>query len=1303
MAIDISNISYINYLWTKKNSDGTLTGIRLSKDNLPTDTVYSSSLNSKVNKSGDTMTGNLTPATNKGASLGTSSLYWNNIYGTTIYENGTSLANKYASKTNIPEAYLTWGGKNFSGSYGPIDAAMVPELGANRLAFMPADAVTIEYSRDGGSTWTDYGPTDPQKIDLFNGRGSSFTIGKATKGEGNIATNKYQLRVNIYTSTGHVYTVLNKFVIYLSTSGTNNNWCTIRARKQSDYTAGNDTWTTFADKISVSGWSGYNVINTSGITTYGNTASSQYGHIQFIFGCDTGSTNNSYPGLTITKIFGFGGVGWTTPSTMAKTGHMYTYDSSQNVTFPAAITSGTINSYNILPRGNNSYNLGSDNSKWANVYATTIYENGKTLSSKYIAKPLLTTKGDMIYASGTSNPDRLGIGSNGQFLSIANGVPKWVNNPNSDTHYTNYLQINGNGAEAVKFTQNADKSLNLKPGNNVSISAASGEITISATVPNKSSWNYDDTYVKYSAAQQLNNTQKAQARTNIGAGTITEIKVNGASKGTNGSVNLTNMVTFASSQTATVAGTSKTTYTYNQPTGDGNTGSSNGSAYFPEGIIMGGTAASAGLVTRGICGVTTPDATTGACTKENLYINYDGDNNNNPNGRGLVINAGSAGSDLGNGIYSYCAVRGDAMKAYCDNHYATKAELNTTNTNVSTNATNITTLQGYFSNGIAKKATADKNGKDITTEYVHAKVEAGPETQRRSSTISHQTTPSDARVGIYAEDGNYGGGSVYASTYGTVLNYTASGGQNSCALELTETGATLEFDESGTKYPIITTKDTAGFEDILKGITGRTQVEWNALNKGEYGSNSTYNGTTLPPVILENNSAFWNSASGKPLDVSFHFTKKEKITKLQVKCPPYSGVNPTMTVYYAQNGDTGLTLYKEIATISTADRKAYEFNEEGISADYWVVRFTSSGWIDLRLCSPSGLFTTGLYTEECHQQIMDRFNGYQPVGNYASKAELNTTNTNVSTNATNITTLQGYFSNGIAKRAAADGNGKGITTEYVHTRVDGGISPNEMHSEIEHRTDESGASVYIGAWNDGTRRGGSVSTSIDRVDLYYTSDGQESCALKLTETGAKLEFNENGTEYPIITTKDIATANNVGVIKAAAVRTSAITTNQGGTTSDRYYGVELDSNGKAFVNVPWTDNNTTYSAGTGLSLSGTTFSANTSLGLINSSSANVFDIYRLSSSSYRLKIIRGSHTFSFDSATGFPGGSITFPNNTSMPSSNYHVIAWSSAQGNVDVYQIKTYSKATTGFQMVTRAYSSTKSFSVEYLAICTV
>ena len=49
--------------------------------------------------------------------------------------------------------------------------------------------------------------------------------------------------------------------------------------------------------------------------------------------------------------------------------------------------------------------------------------------------------------------------------------------------------------------------------------------------------------------------------------------------------------------------------------------------------------------------------------------------------------------------------------------YATKSALSTTNSNVSTNANNIKTLQGYFSGGVAKKATADANGKNIADTY----------------------------------------------------------------------------------------------------------------------------------------------------------------------------------------------------------------------------------------------------------------------------------------------------------------------------------------------------------------------------------------------------------------------------------------------------------------------------------------------------------------------------------------------------------------------------------------------------------
>lgn len=52
----------------------------------------------------------------------------------------------------------------------------------------------------------------------------------------------------------------------------------------------------------------------------------------------------------------------------------------------------------------------------------------------------------------------------------------------------------------------------------------------------------------------------------------------------------------------------------------------------------------------------------------------------------------------------------------------------------------------------------------------------------------------------------------------------------------------------------------------------------------------------------------------------------------------------------------------------------------------------------------------------------------------------------------------------------------------------------------------------------------------------------------------------------------------------------------GYTTSGKNYAVQL-SNGKAYVNVPWTDTNTTYTAGTNISISGTTINCTYSYSL----------------------------------------------------------------------------------------------------------
>jgi hypothetical protein len=94
--------------------------------------------------------------------------------------------------------------------------------------------------------------------------------------------------------------------------------------------------------------------------------------------------------------------------------------------------------------------------------------------------------------------------------------------------------------------------------------------------------------------------------------------------------------------------------------------SSNEAMYCPQGLIMGGSAQDAGLVTRGICGITFElNTTDGSCSKENLYINYDGDTTYKDN-RQLILQAGRSGEHYGHNLYQYAAARGDAVKGYVD-------------------------------------------------------------------------------------------------------------------------------------------------------------------------------------------------------------------------------------------------------------------------------------------------------------------------------------------------------------------------------------------------------------------------------------------------------------------------------------------------------------------------------------------------------------------------------------------------------------------------------------------------------------
>lgn len=250
----------------------------------------------------------------------------------------------YINSSGVPTAIdsvldgnVNWGGANRVGDFGPIDAAMIPSLGANRLAFLPAKCITIEYSRDGGATWTEGSYTDSEKTSFFTqGLGCNLYIGG--KPETGVDKSTHQVRVTIHDTVNVIYNIFKKIALYVSTYGSKSCWCTIQGRLQTDVEAGTDTWTTFVDKQRISGWSGWNVINVS-FSTYGNldNKDSQYGNVRFTFGCE--SHDQAYGGLNITQLLGFGGVGWSTPSTLAREGTLYRYLADQQVIFPSYVNS----------------------------------------------------------------------------------------------------------------------------------------------------------------------------------------------------------------------------------------------------------------------------------------------------------------------------------------------------------------------------------------------------------------------------------------------------------------------------------------------------------------------------------------------------------------------------------------------------------------------------------------------------------------------------------------------------------------------------------------------------------------------------------------------------------------------------------------------------------------------------------------------------------------------------------------------------------------------------------------------------
>lgn len=196
-----------------------------------------------------------------------------------------------------------------------------------------------------------------------------------------------------------------------------------------------------------------------------------------------------------------------------------------------------------------------------------------------------------------------------------------------------------------------------------------------------------------------------------------------------------------------------------------------------------------------------------------------------------------------------------------------------------------------------------------------------------------------------------------------------------------------------------------------------------------------------------------------------------------------------------------------------------------------------------------------------------------------------------------------------------------------------GYSDNGRNYAVE--LDSSGKAYVNVPWTDtnttydvATASANGLMSSSDKSKLDGIQAGADAVSFSRSlSSGTKIgTININGVNTDIYApTAGVATSTTLGLVRI------------GYPESGKNYPVELNSSNQMYVNVPWTDNNTTYSAGAGLSLSGTAFSlvkaTPTTLGGVKVSSTEIRTVSAVAATTF------GSRNRIYPVQLAYPSGS----------------------------------------------------------------
>ena len=321
----------------------------------------------------------------------------------------------YANKVVSPTGYNV-------NSIPFVFAGVIDGPVANKSVFTQPANIKLEYTTN-GSTWSTYSLSDELKKSIFLGKGSAntfFAIG------GPSATGKTGEKTRLTINGTDRYTTIFGVYIWASTNGAGNILCDIE-------TSTFGAKTTFTKKVSeamLNGWGGPNYIGFN--CTYGGSNSNDHVYsIRFTFSC---ASYVSGKVAQIGEISLMGSTNWTMPYNLGARGHMYDWDTSQNVAFPAGVSASwfsgsgssltSLNASNLasgtvpiarIPTGTSSSTVALGNHTHSQYASTSHNHSAANITSGTLAAARLPASG---VTAGSYGPTANVTGTNGTTINV---------------------------------------------------------------------------------------------------------------------------------------------------------------------------------------------------------------------------------------------------------------------------------------------------------------------------------------------------------------------------------------------------------------------------------------------------------------------------------------------------------------------------------------------------------------------------------------------------------------------------------------------------------------------------------------------------------------------------------------------------------------------------------------------------------------------------------------------------------------------------------------------------------------------